>query len=109
MHGYTQLDFDFFIVLARHTRLPLRHAMLLLHLLGKVSLNDLNGPYAKLASVPFLILIDRFHTEKPLQDYVEKYIKVCLSVIMKAAQAMAQATTGRFVCNMSVTIALSRR
>ncbi len=105
LHGYeSALDFDFLIVLSRHPRLAIRQALLLVHLLGKVALSgtaaigssnssdDQNKQtsFARLAVVPFLILIDRFHSEKSLIEYVEKYVKVCLSVVMKAGAGLTE-------------------
>jgi len=36
LYGYNNCDFDFFLTLAKHPRLGLRHALLLLQFLGKV-------------------------------------------------------------------------
>lgn len=58
LNGYTNMDFDFFIVVSKHQRLGLRHALLLLDLLGKVSLND--PLFGRVATVPLLILVNRF-------------------------------------------------
>ena len=58
MHGYHNTDFDFFLVLAKHARLSIRHALLLMHLLGKIALNDM--VFGRLAAVPFLVMVTRF-------------------------------------------------
>jgi hypothetical protein len=60
-HGYSNVDFDFFLVLAKHPKLPVKHAMLLLHLLGKIALNDI--VFGRLACIPFLVLANRFSEE----------------------------------------------
>ena len=57
-NGYSNVDFDFFLVLARYPQLPLKHAMLLLHLLGKVCLND--TAFGRLASIPFIAIAGRY-------------------------------------------------
>jgi hypothetical protein len=51
LQGYQNLDFDFLLCLAKHPRLPLRHALLLAHQLGKLALNDsFYGRYCNSAS-----------------------------------------------------------
>ncbi len=58
-------DFDLYVVLAKHPRLDLRHALLLMDFLGKFCLHD---PFlARLASVPFFMVLERFHYSEPVQ------------------------------------------
>ena len=83
LQGFQNSDFDFLLALAKHPRLPLREAMLLAHQLGKLALND--KFYGRLAAVPFLLLLHRFHGDPTALAYVEKYIKVALSLFMRAA------------------------
>ena len=59
LYGYNNHDFDFFITLAKHPRLTLRHGLLLVDLLGKICLND--PLFGRVATVPFLILGKKSH------------------------------------------------
>jgi hypothetical protein len=83
LQGFQNIDFDFLLCLAKHPRLPLREAMLLAHQLGKLALND--RFYGRLAAVPFLLILHRFHGDPTTLAYVEKYAKVALSLFMRAA------------------------
>jgi hypothetical protein len=86
LHGFRSglLDYNFLAILALHPRLSWEKAILLLHLLGKAVLAD--KPHSKNANKPFLALIDRFSSEPDILLYIEKYIKVVLSLFMKATQ-----------------------
>ena len=55
--------------LARHPRLVMRHAVMLMDLLGKVAIND--PLFGRIATIPFLILLNRFHFE-PLPQAATK-------------------------------------
>jgi hypothetical protein len=58
-------DFDFYTILAKHPRLRLRHALLLMDFLGKFCLHD---PFlARIASIPFFIIFERFNYSEPVQ------------------------------------------
>ena len=59
LYGYNNCDFDFFLTLAKHQRLGLRHALLMMQFLGKVCLND--ALHGRVATIPFLVLVERFH------------------------------------------------
>eukprot|EP01050_Picozoa_sp_SAG11_P022494 SAG11_NODE_4268_length_1976_cov_1.692595_1_plen_598_part_01 len=61
MYGYNNLDFDFVLVLARHSRIELPQVLQLCEFLQRLCLCD--ALHARLASVPFLVLLDRFHAE----------------------------------------------
>ena len=41
LHGYNNLDFDFFIALSKHPRLTVRHGLMTIDLLGKSALMTL--------------------------------------------------------------------
>jgi len=84
LEGYTNLDLEFVNAIATHPRLPVKHALLLTHMLGKIALND--PVFARLAMIPFLTLIARFHTKPIMQDYVEKFCKVAVSMFLKSVE-----------------------
>ena len=80
LYGYNNHDFDFFITLAKHPRLTLRHGLLLVDLIGKICLND--PLFGRVATVPFLILAKKFGEEDAMQEYMERFCKVALSMFM---------------------------
>jgi hypothetical protein len=89
LHGYDNLDFDLFVVLARHQRLGPHQALLLLDLLGKIALSD--ALHGRLASIPLLVLLSRFHSEPMVIDYVEQYITLAMSLYLAAEKKNAKA------------------
>ena len=96
LHGYMNTDFDLFQVISKHARLGLRHGLILLDLLGKICLND--PLFGRVASVPFLRVTNRFHAQEPLQEYIERFCKVALSMFMHVeARARRQHAKGRCV------------
>eukprot|EP00742_Colponemidia_sp_Colp-10_P006574 GILJ01007045.1.p1 GENE.GILJ01007045.1~~GILJ01007045.1.p1 ORF type:complete len:1707 (-),score=396.78 GILJ01007045.1:173-5251(-) len=77
---YNVYDFDFFVVVAKHSRISIRHGLLLLDLLGKICLND--PIYGRTGSVPFLILVNRFEGEETLQEYMHRFTKVACAMLL---------------------------
>merc|ERR1712199_33367 len=80
LKGYSNNDFSGFITLAKHPRLSLRHGLLLGDLLGKIAIND--PIFGRVASMPLLIIVNRFHNEPTMQEYIERFSKVALSMLM---------------------------
>ena len=80
LYGYNNHDFDFFITLAKHPRLSLRHSLLLVDLLGKICLND--PLFGRVATVPFLILSKKYGEDEAMHEYMERFAKVALSMFM---------------------------
>ena len=76
----------FFYYSSKHTdpRLSIRHGLLLADLLGKIALND--PIYGRVATLPLLIIFNRFPTELAVQEYLERYSKVALSMLMHVGQ-----------------------
>lgn len=83
-HGFSNLDFDLLLEIAKHPRLPLKQGLLLAHQLGKLALHDL--VFGRCASIPFLVLINRFVEEDDMVRYCEKYVKVDLSMFMRSVE-----------------------
>merc|ERR1711971_874303 len=50
------------------------------------------GIFARLAMMPFLTLVARFHTKPLMQDYVEKYCKVAVSMFLKSVERIYTAS-----------------
>jgi hypothetical protein len=80
LKGYSNHDFPTFCVLAKHPRLSVRHGLILSDLLGKISLND--PIYGRVATLPLLIVMNRFPGDPAVVEYVERYSKVALSMLM---------------------------
>ncbi len=80
LKGYSNNDFNGFVTLSKHPRLSLRHGLLLGDLLGKIAIND--PIYGRVASIPLLIIVNRFHNEPTMQEYMERFSKVALSMLM---------------------------
>ena len=100
LYGYNNCDFDFFLTLAKHQRLGLRHALLMMQFLGKVCLND--ALHGRIASIPFLVLVERFHDSEVLHDFLEIFCEQALATLVpetasdgmpKAAEASAIRST----------------
>eukprot|EP00357_Protocruzia_adherens_P031664 CAMPEP_0115033794 /NCGR_PEP_ID=MMETSP0216-20121206/40176_1 /TAXON_ID=223996 /ORGANISM="Protocruzia adherens, Strain Boccale" /LENGTH=1250 /DNA_ID=CAMNT_0002412373 /DNA_START=59 /DNA_END=3809 /DNA_ORIENTATION=- len=77
---YQVFDFDFFVTLARHPRLTIKNAIQLLDLLAKIYLNDV--VYARPASIPFVLIVQRHSENETIQDFVQKYSKISLAMFM---------------------------
>ena len=80
LKGYSNQDFPTFVTLAKHPRLSVRHGLLLADLLGKIALND--PIYGRVATLPLLVVLNRFPSEPAVSEYVERYSKVALSMLM---------------------------
>ena len=86
LYGYNNHDFDFFITLAKHPRLSLRHSLLLVDLLGKICLND--PLFGRVATVPFLILSKKYGEDEAMHEYMQQRAQ------QRSAQANRYATRG---------------
>ena len=75
---YNIFDFDFFIFIAKHSRLIIKDAILLIDLLGKIILSS--SYYCLLSTVPFLLIINHFSDNVTLKEYLIKYIGISIRV-----------------------------
>jgi hypothetical protein len=60
--------------------LKLEHAIPLIDLLAKIYLNDVS--YASAACIPFMNICQKFINEEALQEFIIKFITICLSMLM---------------------------
>lgn len=74
-------DFDFFHTVAKHPRLNLKNAIQVLDLLGKLYLSS--PGYGRAAGVPFVIISTRFIDTKPLQEYLFRFCKYSLKLVVE--------------------------
>eukprot|EP00466_Bigelowiella_natans_P006993 jgi/Bigna1/70024/fgenesh1_pg.10_\ len=90
--GYNNLDLDFFHSIAIHPRLGIRQALLLLHFVAKVAINDI--VYGQLSSKLVFSLLDRFHNQPAVQNYLVKYMRVAFSLLIRATEMLDNVTKG---------------
>ena len=71
----------------------MRHALILGDVLGKIALND--PVFGRVATMPFLIILNRFSNDVLVQEYVERFAKVALSMLMhlETKEQMSRRTT----------------
>ena len=75
--SHTSAHFDLFVDVAKHPRLHLRSALLLLDVLGKICLGD--PLFSRVAVLPFLHLVKRFHTSPLMQQYLRQFCQIALN------------------------------
>jgi hypothetical protein len=77
---YKVFDFDFFTMLAKHSKLTPSNAVSLADLLAKVYLNE--PTIASAASVPLMLLCSRFNLDDQMQEFIVKFETICLASLM---------------------------
>ena len=77
---YKVFDFDFFTMLAKHSKLTSSNAVSLADLLAKVYLNE--PTIASAASVPLMLLCSRFNLDDQMQEFIIKFETICLASLM---------------------------
>ena len=68
---YNTFDFDFFISVARHQRLSVKHGLQLMDVLGKIYLNDFH--YFRAAGIAFMLIANRHASAEALQEYLYRF------------------------------------
>lgn len=80
-YKYNTFDFEFFVSIVNHSKLKLQDAIPLLDILAKIYLNDHIFCYA--ASVPFLMIINKFIEDQVLLGYVQRFVVLAFSMLVK--------------------------
>eukprot|EP00698_Gefionella_okellyi_P018549 TRINITY_DN5570_c0_g1_i1.p1 TRINITY_DN5570_c0_g1~~TRINITY_DN5570_c0_g1_i1.p1 ORF type:complete len:1254 (+),score=279.86 TRINITY_DN5570_c0_g1_i1:91-3852(+) len=88
VRGYTNTHFDFLIALSKHARLSVKHALMLLDVFGKMSVSD--ALHGRVATVPLLIILTRFHSDQQVVEYIEQYGKLVLTLFINVEKRNAQ-------------------
>lgn len=88
VYGYSNKDFDLFVEISKHPRLALRPALRLMDLLGKVCLHD--PVFSRLGSVPLLAVMQRFHSEAVVCEYVRRFCTVALEMFVRVELSRAE-------------------
>lgn len=76
-YQFYTFDYDFFTFLSRHPKLTLRHSLALLDVLARQYMSDICN--ASIISVPFLMIQSRFMTLPECQEFMIKFVTLCLN------------------------------
>lgn len=76
-YGYNNCDFDFLLMLAKHGALETTHAVQLLQFLAEVCISD--AMLGRTATIPLLVLVERFAAEPLVLDYLEVFAERSLA------------------------------
>jgi hypothetical protein len=76
-YGYNNCDFEFLIVLAKHEALETTNAVQLLQFLAEVCISD--ALLGRTATIPLLVLVERFTAESLVLDYLEVFAERSLA------------------------------
>ena len=101
-------DFDFFMMIAKHSRLNIKNAIQVLDLLGKFYLSS--PGFGRASGIPFVIICTRFIDAVPLQEYLFRFCKYSLKLVVdfeKARKAQAQKKLPKYLSNALAIAGLS--
>lgn len=79
-YHYNSIDFQFFVVIAKHPKLHAQQAIPLIDILAKIYLND--QAYAQCCSKPLMMLITRFINDHGVGEFLVKFLTVSLSMLL---------------------------
>jgi Ca2+-binding EF-hand superfamily protein len=79
--GYTEDDLQLLEITALHPRLSVKHALIMLDLVGKIVLND--PVYCRMCWTPMFSLLRRFPRQLQLQNFVLRFCKVALKQLLQ--------------------------
>ena len=77
---YNIFDFAFFVTMANHPKMQLKHAIQLIDILAKIYLNDPN--FSSAASSPFMLLASKFSEQEQVKDFLMKFLTIALSMLL---------------------------
>lgn len=78
--GLEVFDYDFISIIAQYPRLSIKHAILLIDIVGKAYLHDFI--YSKAAGVPYTYIASRFIQNEPMQEYLFMFCKYGFNVVI---------------------------
>ena len=76
---YNTPDFDFYVAVARHSKLTVKDAVLVVDNLGKIYFSDYI--FGNSAEIPLVLILGRFIDSRPMQEYITKFISLGLKII----------------------------
>ena len=79
-------DFDLFAAAAGHSRLGVKHAVLLIDVLGKVYLSDM--VYSKAVMSSFCTIVTRFLDTEPMLAYLTAFLKFGISQVQTCEKSL---------------------
>jgi hypothetical protein len=77
---YNTFDFDFFVTLAKHPKLNVKHGTMLADILAKIYLDDVT--YATASAVPMMLLISRYISNEGMREFVLKFLTVIFPMLL---------------------------
>ncbi|SPQ99187.1 Calponin-homology (CH) domain-containing protein [Plasmodiophora brassicae] len=99
-------DLDLCIVLCKHAQLSVRSALPLLHVLAKASLDAQNATCARLATIPFCVIVSRFADQDPIRLYVQKFVTLALRTFIDCCKPLEDSDTGATVNEQGAALSL---
>lgn len=79
--GYDEDDLSLLAITAQHPRLGIKHALIVLDLLGKIVLQD--PVYCRMCWEPFFTLLRRFPRQLQMQNFVLSFCQVALKQLLQ--------------------------
>ncbi len=79
--GYDEDDLALLAITAQHPRLGIKHALIVLDLLGKIVLHD--PVYCRMCWEPFFTLLRRFPRQLQMQNFVLSFCQVALKQLLQ--------------------------
>ena len=92
--GYNEDDLQLLDITASHPRLGVKHALIILDLIGKIVLND--PVYCRMCWNPLFSLLRRFPRQLQLQNFVLRFCKVALKQLLQNELRASAAYGGDF-------------
>jgi len=102
------VDFDFCLTIAKHPKLNVKNAIQGLDLLGKLYLSS--AGFGRAAGIPFVIICTRFVDTAPLQEYLYRFCKYALKLVVdfeKQRKAQAQKKVPKYLSNAMMIAGLN--
>jgi hypothetical protein len=83
--GFNIFDVDFFISVAKHPRLTVKLAVMILDVLGKTYINDLT--FTRATRVPFMMVTSRFIDSEIMHELMGRLLVYLLKIVVAAEVA----------------------
>ena len=78
---FNTIDFDFFIRVAKHSKLTMKYAVQTMDALGKIYMNEKH--FSRSAGIPFMVIATRFIEGSSVREYLYRFVKYSLKLTYK--------------------------
>ena len=95
LNGYDEDDLNLLNITTLHPRLSVKHALIILDLVGKIVLND--PVYCRMCWSPLFSLLKRFPRQLQLQNFILRFVKVALKQLLQNELRASAAYGGDFI------------